>query len=95
MIRINETFELDFDGMQWLLYQYRPAVKRDPETNKNTGPTYMKRTGPKFYSRLVSACGSIIDTSAGKACSDAVSILDAIKQAKSDIHRAICGGGWK
>ena len=80
MIKINDTFELDYDG-QWLLYEWYDGKKK-------VGKGYVtdrKRKGPSYYSDLNNACRSILDRSAGIACKAGEDIINALKQAERDI----------
>jgi len=90
MIKINDDFDLDYTPGCWTLTEWRDGFK--VKLDKRTPTRTSRQT---YYSSLIHAVSSVIDRSAGNACAESRSIIDAVIQAKNDLHMAICRGGWK
>lgn len=60
MIKINDDFEFEWDGMQWVLYQWRDGV--NPKTKKPS-----RRARPTYYPTLHQLCCRVVELNAAAA----------------------------
>lgn len=97
MIKINEDFELDNDGNQWILHEWFDGKVWNPgnELVKAGWVSGRQKRKPRHYSELEHACRAIVDRSAGNACSRGENIVDAIHNAVADIRDTIGARGFR
>lgn len=60
MIKINEDFEFEWDGTQWILHQWRDGI--NPRTKEPTRAA--KQT---YYPTLIQLCSKVVELNAAAA----------------------------
>jgi len=84
MIRINENFEVNWDGNCWTLYEWYDGFKK---VGKEKVPD-RKKSDPRYYSDIVPLCKAVINRSAGRACAESQNIIEAVHTAEKSLYRS-------